>query len=107
VIHRVRRHLDVESDILTLAIWIARDSREVAFRFFDAAEATITSLRSFPGRGSPKHLRNRRLSKVRSLAIKGFPNHLILYEERERDVYVLAVVHGASRYTKLLRQRVK
>ena len=59
MIYCVRRHVDVERDILVLATWIAQDSHQTAFRF---------------------------------------PNHLILYEFRGDEVFVLAVVHGARRY---------
>lgn len=103
--HPVRRHVEVENDILDLAAWIARDSREIAFRFLDAVERTITSLRWMPARGSLKSLRNPRLRNVRSCAVGGFPNHIVLYEIRGNDVFVLAVVHGARRYGRLLRQR--
>jgi plasmid stabilization system protein ParE len=107
VIHRVRRHLDVERDILDLGAWIARDSRETAIRFFEAVELSITSLRSMPGRGSPKRLRDRRLANVHTLAVRGFPSHLILYDVRGSEVVILAVVHGARRYARLLRDRAK
>jgi len=107
VIHRVRRHVHVERDILELAAWIARDSRNIAHRFFDAVEGSILSLRFMPGKGSPKRFRDRQLANVRSWSVSGFPNHLILYEMRGSDVFVLAVVHGAQRYTKLLRDRMK
>ena len=103
--HRVQRHVEVERDIPDLAAWIARDSYQVAYRFFEAAEDSITSLRSMPGRGSPKHLRGSKLAGVKSLAVVGFPNHLILYELRGAEVFVLAVVHGARRYSQLLRDR--
>lgn len=83
MIYRVRRHVDVDSDILDLAIWIARDSREAAVHFFDAVEASIDSLRSMPQRGGPKAMRDRRLADVRSWSVRGFPNHLILYEVRD------------------------
>lgn len=76
-------------------------------RFLTAVEEAITSLRSMPGRGSPKQLGNRRLANVRSWAVKGFPNHLVLYELRGSDVLVLAVVHGARRYERILRVRAK
>ena len=102
----VRRHAAVEDDILELAAYIARSSREQAFRFLDAAEETIMSLRYMPGRGSLKMLRGR-LANVRSWAVRGFPNHLVLYEARGRDVCVFAVVHGSSNYQKLLRQRLE
>ena len=104
---RVRRHAGVERDVLDLAAWIAGDSRLAATRFFDSVEHSITSLRTLPRRGSLKVLRDRRLAGVRSLAVAGFPKHLILYEIRGSDVYVLAVVHGARRYERLLRDRTE
>jgi toxin ParE1/3/4 len=69
---RVRRHAHVEQDILDLAAWIARDSRDTAFRFLDAVEDTIAGLRQMPRKGSPKQLRDRRLAGVRTWAVRGF-----------------------------------
>jgi toxin ParE1/3/4 len=107
VIHRVRRHVAVEQDILDLAAWIARDNRDAAYRFLDSVEASILSLRSMPGKGSRKQLRDRRLAGIRSWAVRGFPKHLILYEMRGSDVFVLAVIHGARRYKRLLKERAE
>jgi plasmid stabilization system protein ParE len=107
VIYRVRRHVDVERDILDLAVWLAKDSRETAFRFLNAVEDSIRSLHSIPLAGSLKLLRDRRLANVRSWAVSGFPNHIILYEVRDAEVVVFAVVHGARRYGRLLRSRAK
>lgn len=104
---RVRRHADVEQDILDLAAWIARDSRETAYRFLDAVEETVTGLRRMPGKGSPKNLREPKLAGVRTWAVRGFPNHLIVYELRPREVYVFAIVHGSRRYQRLLKERSK
>jgi len=103
--HRVRRHVEGERHIVALVAWIARDSREVAFRFLDAVESSITSLRFMPGKGSPKQLDDPLLANMRSWAVTGFPNHL--YEMRGEDVFVLAVVHGARQYERALRDRVK
>jgi plasmid stabilization system protein ParE len=103
----IRRHRDVEQDILDLATWIARDSRETAFRFFDAVEDTIAGLRRMPGKGSPKQFRDRRLANVRTWAVRGFPNHLIVYEVRAGEVYVFAIVHGHRNYLRTLKQRGK
>jgi toxin ParE1/3/4 len=102
----VRRHTAVEDDILEIAAYIATHTREQALRFFDAVEQTITSLSYMPGKGSPKNLPGK-LGGIRSWAVRGFPNHLVLYEVRERHVYVLAVVHGSRRYQELLRGRLK
>jgi plasmid stabilization system protein ParE len=107
VTRRVRRHVAVEQDILDLAGWIARDSRQAAVRFFEAVEDAFISLRTAPGRGSPKRLRDKRLADIRSLAVPGFPSHLVLYDVRGADVRVFAVVHGARDYRKLLRDRTQ
>ncbi len=103
----VRRHQHVERDILDLAAWIARDSRETAYRFLDAVEGTIKGRRAMLGKGSLKQLRGAQFARVRTWAIRGFPNHLIVYEKRPNEVYVYAVVHGSRRYRQLLQQRIR
>jgi toxin ParE1/3/4 len=100
----VRRHPDVEQDILDLATWIARDSRATALRFFNSLEETIAGLRLMPAKGSLKQLRGR-LAGVRTWSVRGFPNHLIVYEVRPHEVYVFAIVHGSRRYQQLIRKR--
>lgn len=49
---RVRRHDAVESDIVAIAQWITRDSREAAVRFVSAAEDTLRGLRHSPSGGA-------------------------------------------------------
>jgi toxin ParE1/3/4 len=102
---RVRRHPDVEEDILDIATWIGRGSREAALRFFDAVEETITSLGYMPGKGSLKRLRDKRFAGTRSWAVSGFPKYLVFYQIRPDHVIVFAVIHGARRYRRLLRSR--
>jgi toxin ParE1/3/4 len=102
----VRRHPDVERDIQDIAAWMAARSRDLAWRFFDAAESTITSLGYMPGKGSPKPLRDKRLAGVRTWAINGFAKYLVFYQIRADHVYVFAVAHGARKYRNLLRSRV-
>jgi len=104
---KVSRHVEVENDILDLAAWIGHDSHLAAHRFLDAVEDTISGLSFMPGKGSPKKLRDRQLGNARSWAVRGFPNHLILYELRAKGVYVLAIVQGSRRYVGLLRDRIK
>ena len=100
----VRRHRDVERDILDIAAWIGRDSEEQALRFLDSVEQTIVGLRFMPGKGSLKGLRSP-FADVRTWAVRGFPNHLILYEVRPTEIYVYAVVHGSRRFVTVLRER--
>jgi hypothetical protein len=58
-----------------------------------------------PNKGSPKNLRAIALRKVRSWAVRGFPNHLIFYDVRTDHVFVYAIVHGSKRYARLLKER--
>lgn len=102
---RVRRHRLVEQDILDLALWIARDSRDTAIRFFDAVEDSIAGLRQVPGKGGLKNLPDPRLANVRTFAVRGFPNHLIVYEMRSNELIIHAIVHGSRQYQNLLKQR--
>ena len=85
--------------------WISRDSLNVAVRVLDAAETTILSLRFMPGRGSLKKVRSKRFKNIRTVAVKGFPNHLVVYEVQDSEVLVVAVMHGARRLSRLLRDR--
>lgn len=101
----VRRHPEVENDILGIAEGIARDSPDAAWRFLDAVEHSVASLRYLPGKGSPKRFRNNRLAGTRSWAVAGFRKHLIFYQVRPDHVYVLAVLHGARRHGSLLASR--
>lgn len=92
--------------MIAIAKWIAQDNLDAAHRFLEAVEETMDGLRSMPGKGSPKHLRGA-LSKVRTWAVRGFPNHLIVYEIRSKnEVYVYTIVHGNRRYQRLLRDRL-
>ena len=63
--HHVRRHGEVEQDIVDLAAWIGRDSRDTAFRFLQAVEITVADLRWMPGKGSLKQFQDPRLKSVR------------------------------------------
>lgn len=103
----VRRHDEVERDLVAIAKWIARDSRDAAVRFLAAAEDTLRGLRHMPERGSLKGWRGKRLTGVRTWATRGFRNHLVVYEVRPDAVYVFAVVHGSRAYQRLVRNRLK
>lgn len=45
---RVRRDVTVEADLLSIANWIAKDSRDATERFLIASEETITGLSHMP-----------------------------------------------------------
>jgi plasmid stabilization system protein ParE len=104
---RIRRHRDVGDDILDLAAYIARDKLSAAPRFMDSTEATLKWLLRRPGVGSHRDFDEPRLANVRSWAVKGFRNYLILYEIEEGGIYVLAVLHGARDLPRVLSERIQ
>jgi plasmid stabilization system protein ParE len=94
---RIRRHQDVADDILDLAAYIARDSLPTALRFLDAVEVTLAWLLRRPGAGSLREFDEPALANVRSWAVKGFRNHLILYEIEEKgDLRLVREPRGAG-----------
>ena len=104
---RIRRHPDVANDILDLATYIARDKLSVALRFMDSTETTLKWLLRRPGVGSRRDFDDPQLANVRSWAVKGFGNYLILYEIEKTGIYVLAVSHGARDLPRMLRDRAR
>ena len=103
----IERLPEVEADILEIADWLAADEIDTAYRFLKDVEETISGLAFFPGKGSPKKFRSRILASIRSWAVTGFPNHLILYDFQGNIVTVVAVLRGTRNYSKLLRDRLR
>ena len=103
----VRRHPDVADDIAGIAEYISHDSMDAALRFAPAVEATIRGLADFPGKGSIKPFEHPRLGDVRSWAVDGFPNHLILYRlEQGGSIFIVAITHGARELPGVLLPRI-
>lgn len=92
----------VPSDIESIVAYLDKHSVAAADRFVAAVFAALDDLAAMPGKGSPKHFRSKRLSGVRSWAVPGFKNHLILYRPVADGIDVLAVTHGARRLRALL-----
>jgi toxin ParE1/3/4 len=103
---RVQLRRAVADDLGAIVDYLRRENADVALRFAEAAQATLARLAEFPGLGSLKHFRSPRLRGVRSYAVRGFPNHLILYRAMEAAIDVLAVVHGARDLPRIPRERV-
>jgi plasmid stabilization system protein ParE len=106
VIPNVQLSAEARTDIREIARFVARDSRDAGLRFGASVEKTLRGLSAFPGKGSPKEFDSSRLRDVRSYAVDGFPNHLILYQiQPEGSIHVLAVSHGARNLIRMLRKR--
>lgn len=68
------------ADLIDIATYIGQHSPRAATRFIDAAESMVRVLGRSPMIGKLRdHLRDPRLAGVRSIAIRGFPNHLMFY----------------------------
>jgi toxin ParE1/3/4 len=103
---RVILRPQVPSDLLSLMDHLAlKGSPELADRFVKAARATMERLAKWPGIGSPKQFKSRRLAGTRSWPVDGFPNHLIFYRPVDDGILVLAVLHGARNLPRALRDR--
>src|SRR3954464_4316499 len=83
-----------ERDIDRIAAFIARDSPDSAARFLPSVRATAESLLDFSQRGRTRPFRRSALSRTRSLAVRGFPRHLIFYRAAGDILRVVRVLPG-------------
>jgi toxin ParE1/3/4 len=75
---------------------------ELAFRFFEAGEATYRFLLRNPSIGKPCRIPRHRALGVREFGIKGFPRHLVFYRAIPDGIEILKVVHAARDLETLL-----
>jgi toxin ParE1/3/4 len=106
VSRRIRRHHAVADDIVEQALYIAERSPASASRFLHNVETTLRFLLAFPGAGHLRDFESPALATVRSWPVKGFRNHLILYEVERDGVYVLTITHGARDLPRILADRI-
>jgi plasmid stabilization system protein ParE len=103
---RVILRPDVPDDLHDIVKYLDRHSVTAGDRFMAAVFPAFDDLAAMPGVGSPKLFRNKRLAGIRSWAVPGFPNHLILYRVAPGGIEVFAVTHGSRRLASLLGKRV-
>jgi toxin ParE1/3/4 len=97
----------VPDDLHEIVAYLEQSSVAVADRFIDSVFGAFDDLAGWPGKGSPKQFRYRRLSGIRSWVVPGFRNHIIYYQTTDDAIIILAVTHGARNVQAILRQRVK
>ena len=83
------------ADIADQAAWLAHSDVEVAVRFIDAIDSTLTRLRDRPALGRARAFESPHLAGVRSLRVDGFLEHLVFYRWNDDLIDVLRVLHGA------------
>lgn len=92
IVRRPKAAQDVECH----AMYIAERNIEAALRFMDAAEQTINDLASCPESGAPFASRLPDLLGMRTKLVKGFPNHVVFYIERENMIEVIRMLRGGQ-----------
>src|SRR5438105_10019854 len=100
---RLRLRAQVPEDLKAIIDYLTERSAPAAQRFIDAVSGTLKDLSQMPGKGSPKHFRDKRLRGFRTWSVAGFRNYLIVYRTIEGGIEVFAVVHGARRIPRVLR----
>jgi plasmid stabilization system protein ParE len=105
VARRVRLRPEVPDDLAAIYDYLFDKNAQVAGRFLAVVQPTLNDLASHPGKGSPKHFRNRRLQGIRTWSLPGFRNYLILYRPIEHGIDVLAIIHGSRNLARALKDR--
>jgi toxin ParE1/3/4 len=77
------------------AAFMARDSLEIALRFYDAVDQTYRKIRDHPKCYPLYELDDPRLGGLRKRSIAGFNNHLVFYRIDADMVEIIRVLHGA------------
>ena len=82
-------------DLWHIARHIARDNRQAAIRFLNAAEATFKQLAENPELGSLGEFQSPIFRDIRRWRVNRFTNYLIFYRQRHEGIEVIRVLHGA------------
>lgn len=94
--NRVDKRPQAILDLADIAVYLAEESGsdELAFRFLDAAEATLEDLAAMPQMGAARNYNDAALAHVRMWRVAGFPNRLIFYRPVESGIEVIRVLHA-------------
>jgi plasmid stabilization system protein ParE len=87
---RARAYMDLDEQ----AEYIGRSSPQTALRFLDAFDATVASLASMPGLGSPLEFAHPDLQGLRAWSVSGFKNHFIIFRVHPDCIEILRVLRG-------------
>ena len=85
-----------DADVDHYFLYLAMENETVAYRFLAAVDMTYEKIAAWPGMGRPRESRHPDIAGIRSIAIDGFPNHLVFYRvPDDESVRILRVRHGA------------
>lgn len=83
-------------DILEQADWYeGQAGHRLAKRWEKAVTSALLHVLQAPRSGQLCHFKLDQLSDIRRAFVVGFPKHMIFYRFRDKELFVLRVVHGA------------
>jgi toxin ParE1/3/4 len=92
---RIVRHQAADDDLFKSARFIAKNSRQAAHRFLEAAERAFKQLLDMPEIGSPCEFNAPAAAGLRMWPIHGFEKHIIFYGTNPTGIEVVRVLHAA------------
>jgi toxin ParE1/3/4 len=75
---------------------------KVALRFRSAIMQAVEQIEAMPGVGSPRQVRNPRLSGLRMWIVPGFQNYLLFYLTPQGGAEIIRLFHGAQEVNSIL-----
>ena len=100
VVLRERAQRDIDE---ALENYLTETGSAVALDFIDALEDTRRQIGAQPATGSPRYAHELDIPGLRFRTVKRFP-YLVFYVEREADIDVWRVLHGARDIPAWMRQ---
>lgn len=102
----IRFHAEFEDDLEVAWLWIARDDPAAADRFVEAVEHTCAQISRQPEIGWKRQWKHRKLTGLRSWRVEAFPNYLVFYRIEAEAVAMVALMHGARSFERILLKRL-
>jgi toxin ParE1/3/4 len=87
--------LEADAEIEDCYAHIAAESSVAAERFQEALSQAFERISTHPGIGAEWSAIAQAVPGIRRWAVRGFPNHLILYRVMPERIDVVALLHGA------------
>ena len=100
VVLRGRAQRDIDEAV---EHYLTEAGAAVALNFVDALEDTLRQIGERPASGSPRHAHELDIPGLRFQSARGFP-YLVFYVEKEADIDVWRVLHGARDIPAWMRQ---
>ena len=101
---QIRRHRQVNDDLIEIYAYIHRRSPEAAEKVFNALEGSIRSLLDTPGAGRLWRTSDPRLEGLRVTVCKPYRNYLIFFRRVADGIEVFRIVHGARELGRIVEE---